>query len=413
MCPADNSTSPTSGTSGPKADGSGAYNPAAGYLNAEARRSLASPAYSSSAPSTIDIPRDTVIKRMFLRLVMSVTGTYSSGSPLYDQKGAFERICSNVEININGNRVVKSVRPHMMRLHNILTSGALPRRAYATSATAFTVGRADAEWLAGTIAYPATTQYTLFNEGFELSFENPFGYGGSRHMSELDVRDVASATAKFYWQPATNLQSDATSPATVTYTNLSAVVTPQIIENRARPRPVAGQVLYDYVETSFSRSYTGQARSNQIDLQTGNYLMGIGILAQNGDSAYTLLETLLTNMALMINGANAIQGPVSHADLQDSNQIRFGADDKIGLAEYNATIASVAKVHPLRGFALMNLIRNGNWNTAINTSRQAGVDAVKLQFDTPSTSGTDAATYTNNLSVVVHSHEMRPFAYSR
>lgn len=412
MADASPGSAPGAGTSGPKPDGTGVYNQDAGYLNAEARRTLSTPTYSATAPSTVDIPRDTVLKRILMKLTMTVTATYSSGSPLFDQKGFFEKICANVEINVNGQRIIKSVRPHIARINNILLGASAPRRAYGFSASAPTISRGSYEWFAGTLAYPATTQYIQAQEAFELSFENPWGYGGSRHMTELDIRDVASAVCKFYWQNSSNLINDGNA-ATVTYTNVAVTVTPQIIENRARPRPQNGQVLFDYVETSFSRTYTGQARSNQIDLQTGNFLLGVGILCINGDAVYTLQENLLTNMALYINGATAIQGPVSHQDLQDENVVRFGCDDPIGYAANLASIATDADKHPLRGFGHMSLIRNGDWKTAINTSRQAGVDSVKLQFDTPSSSGTDPGTYTNAMQVILHSHEVRPYAYSR
>lgn len=390
----------------------GAYNPAAGYLNAEARRTLASPTYGS-APASVPVPRDTVLKRMMLKLILSTQVTYAAGSPATSHQGVFDRVCPRVELNVNGNRIVKSVRPHLMRMHNILLNASLPRRAYYYSAAAATVTRAQREWLAGVVLYPATTQYMLFNEAFELSFENPWGYGGSRSDTELDIRDVASCDLWFYWAAISNLQEDGVG-ATVTYSTSPTVqVIPQIIENRARPRPQPGDVLFDYVETSFSRTYTGQANNQQIDLQTGNYLMGLGIYVNNGDTNLTPAENLLTQMALYINGATAIQGPVSHQDLQDENLNRFGADDKFGLADYNSTIASTANVHPLQGFAYMGLIRNGDWNTAINTSRQAGVDSVKLQFNTPASTGTDAATYTNPLQVTVHTHEIRPYSYTR
>lgn len=395
----------------PKADGSGSFNPSAGYLNAEARRSLGSPVYSATAPSSVDIPRDTVLKRMLLKLSMTVQVTFASGSPLFSQLGWFEKICSNVEININGNRVIKSVRPSIGRLNNLILGSTAPRRAYGISASAPTTSRGSYEWLAGTLAYPATTQYLVAQEAFELSFENPWGYGGSRHMTELDVRNAASAVVKFYWQPITNLQAEG-GAVSVTYGTPSITVTPQIIENRARPRPQKDQVMFDYVETSFSRSYSGQARSQQIDLQTGNYLCGLGIMAVNGDANFTLQDNLLTNMALYINGATAIQGPVSHQDLQDETVSRFGMEDQLGFAAYASSMVGAADVHPMRGFAHMNLIRNGNWNSAINTSRQAGVDSVKLQFDTPATSGIDAGAYTNPLQVIIHSHEVRPYVYS-
>lgn len=391
----------------------GVYNPSAGWLNAEARRSLSSPTYGTGAsPSSVQVPRDTVLKRMLIKLVLVTDVTYAAGSPLTSPQGVFDRICPRIELNVNGNRIIKSVRPHLARLNNIISGGEVPRRAFATSAAAPTVTRASREWFAGQVAYPATTQFFLFNEAFQLNFENIWGYGGSRDMTELDIRDVASCDLWFYWAAITNLQGDGIG-ASVTYANTTVTVTPQIMENRARPRPEPGQVLFDYVETSFARTYTGQANNQQIDLQTGNYLMGLDVYVNNGDTNLLPQENLLQQISLQINGASAIQGPVSHQDLQDANVSRYGVDSKLGLAAYASTIASTADVQPLKGFGKMMLIRNGDWNTTINTSRQAGVDSIKLQFNTPSSSGTDAATYTNALQVTVHTHEIRPYVYTR
>lgn len=390
----------------------GVFNPSAGFLNAEARRTLSSPTYGT-APSTVPVQRDTVVKRMMLKLILSTDVTYAAGSPTTSTQGVFDRICPRVELNVNGNRIVKSVRPHIARLNSMLVNGCLPRRAFWTGAAAPTVTRPAQEWYAGTVPYPATTQFMLFNEAFELSFENPWGYGGSRYMTELDIRDVASCDLWFYWAAITNLQQDGVG-ATVAYANSSVQIIPQIIENRARPRPQAGQVLFDYVETSFSRSYSGQANNQQIDLQTGNYLMGLGIFVNNGDTNLLPASNLLQQISLMINGSSAIQGPVSHADLLDSNQCRFGVPSPLA-PRYNSTSTLVAAVNvePLQGFGHMNLVRNGDWNTAINTSRQAGVDAVKLQFNTPAATGVDAADYTSPMQVTVHTHEIRPFVYTR
>ncbi len=394
-------------------DQASVYNPAAGFLNAEAKRALAAPVYGT-APSSSPIPRDTVIKRITINLDLSVDATYAAGTPLVSPSGVFDRICSNIELNINGNRIIKSLRPNLIRLMNILVQGNLPRRAYSLTAavTAPTTRRASREWLAGTVAYPATTGYMLHNESVTLHCENPWGYGGSRFMSELDVRDVASADLKFSWQAISNILQDGNA-ASVTYGTPTVNVTPIIIEDRARQRPTPGQVLFDYVETYFSRSYTGQGRNNLIDLQVGNFIMGLGILCINGDASQTAQENLLTNMSLMVNGGSAVQGPISHVNMQDDNVQRFGCDDQMGLADFASTIASTASVHPLRGYGMMNFVRNGDWNTAINSSRAGGVDTVKLQFDTPASSGTDAATYTNALQVILHQHDIRPLVYTR
>jgi hypothetical protein len=395
-----NASSANSPTASPQGGNPSAYNPALGYLNAESRRTLSSPKFGT-APDKVDLPKDTVIKRIALKLIAVFKVTYASGSPVLAQQGVFHSICSAIEVNIGGNRVVKYIDPHIQRLYNLLLSGQAPRRAYATSAGAPTTTRADTEWPLGEVSYPATTQFVLVNEMIEMNFENPWGYGGSRDVSELDIRDVSSAELRFYWKDIRNVQQFG-GGVDVTYDDVSIQVIPQLIENRARPRPKNGDTQVDYIETSTVKTYTGPARSQQFDLQTGNFLMGLGIYVQNGDANETPSENLLRQMTLKVNSNTAIQGPLSMADLQDENKIRFGITDNLNSGE-----------HQMQGFAHMNLLRNGDWNTSINTSRAGGTDSIKLEFDTPANSGTDPADYTNPLQVLVHTHEMKAFIYQR
>src|SRR5690606_12754148 len=124
----------------------------------------------------------------------------------------------------------------------------------------------------------------------------------------------------------------------------------------------------------------GQKNGHQVDLQTGNFLLGLGIFCRNGDTNKSPADNLLNNIVLKVNSQTTIQGPVSLKDLQDDNVQRYGLSDSLALAKLASTIASEADAHPLKGFAFMNLIRNGDWNTAINTSRASGVDTCKLEF---------------------------------
>lgn len=387
-------------------------NPEAGYLNAEARRTINNATFSANTVSAIELPRDTVLKRLAMRLTARFSVTYGAGNPIVAEFGFFEAMCPQVEVIVNGNRVIKSVRPHMLRMHSMMVSGEVPRRATTTGAAVATVTRASREFVAGTLAYPATTEFFLVNEQAPLSFELPWGYAGSRYDTELDIRDVSSAYLKFYFGSMDTIQQFGVG-ATVAYDSINASISTQIVENRARPRPQAGQVMYDYVESTTSATFTSAGRSKQLELQTGNYLAALGIQCRNGDTNKLFRDELLTNLSLKINGSTAIQGPVDFQQLQDDNVSRYGANDPLGLSSYLATIASVASAHPLKGFAFMNLLRNGDWNTAINTSRGALVDRCTLEFDTPASSGDDAATYTNGLDVIVHSHEIRPFVYQK
>jgi len=392
--------------------GSSVVNPEAGYLNAEARRSINAATFAANSVVSVELPRDTVLKRLAMRLTARFSVAYSSGSPIVAEFGFFEAMCPQVEVIVNGNRVIKSVRPHMLRMHASLVGGEFPRRATTIGASVATVTRASREFVAGTLAYPSDTQFFLVNEQAPLSFELPWGYAGSRYDTELDIRDVSSAYLKFYFGSMDTIQQFGVG-ASVTYGSINASVSTQIVENRARPRPQPGQIMYDYVESTTSATFTSAGRSKQIELQTGNYLAALGIQCRNGDTNKLFRDELLTNMSLKINGSTAIQGPVDFQQLQDDNLARYGINSPLGFSSYLSTIASVASAHPLKGFAFMNLLRNGDWNTAINTSRGALVDRCTLEFDTPANSGDDAATYTNGLDVIVQSHEIRPFVYQK
>src|SRR5688572_30299264 len=109
---------------------SGVVNPQAGYLNAEARRSLDSATYVANRTVSVPLPRDTVLKRIHLNLTATFDVTYAAGSPVTSEFGVFESLCPQIEVIVNGNRVVKSVRPDMLRKHAILFAGNTPRRAY-------------------------------------------------------------------------------------------------------------------------------------------------------------------------------------------------------------------------------------------------------------------------------------------
>jgi hypothetical protein len=392
-----------------------AVNPSAGYLNAEARRSLDTANFSANRVVSVQCPRDTVLKRMLLKLVSSFDNVYASGTPLFTEMGAFSSIVPQVELIVNGNRVIKSVNPYMLRMHGMIDGGGIPRRAYTHGAAAATTARASREWLASTLATPATTQYTLFEEVVPLSFELPWNYiGTSGYDTELDIRDVASCDLKFYFGAMANLlQFGNTAPITYGGVANATSVSTQIVENRARPRPKPGDVLFDYVESTITRNIAGQQTGYQIELQTGNYLAALGFLVRNGDANTSLHDSIISGLTMKINGSSAVQGPVKYQDLQDDNVNRYDVTDPLGFADMAATIASVASAHPMKGFAFMNLLRNGSWNTAINTSRASGIDTCKLEFNTAATTGNDAATYTNNLQFLAHTHEIRPFVYTR
>lgn len=377
------------------------FQPQLGWLNAESRRTLDSNVYSAGRQVSSSIFRDSIYKRMHVRGVAIFTTTYGSGSPTTSED-YFGRIINSIDIKIAGSRTIKSINPAMMRRLNALWYGDFPRRAHSKPGASVTSANAGTENDDGTaIAFPTTTEYFVLNEEFIIPFELPFaGLGLGKEQTWLDTRSVSSADVFVNWANLTDLQRDGVG-ATVTYGAADVSLKMQLIEARSTPRPVDGQECYDFVESFFDRSYSGESKNQQVDLQTGNWLLGVLGQVRNGDTNKNLFDNGLKNIKIDINGSSTIQGPVDQIDLQDANQARYAFSD-----------SKTSGYHGYKGNFYLPLINGGDWKTAPNTSKEAGVDSIKMIYDTASSSsGYDQATYTNALVVRHHVMEVRPFIY--
>lgn len=360
-------------------------------LTAEARRRLSPVLYAESTVKTTDLPRDTVIKRIEIDLMGTFVVTYASGSPVAHSKGVAAQICPRLDVIIDGQRTVKSVDIHMLELMNSLQYGSRPRRAYSTGAS-ITTERAGTESYSGAaFVYPATTQTVLVNEKFILNFENPFAYDMGREATMLNIKNVSSAEIRYNFAAASNVQRDESSAVAVTYSSLNLHFTPTLVE--AREIPSNAQFL-DFKETVKRTSFSSEVRDSLIDLPRGNGLAGLAIMVRDGDANRTLVDRGLRDLQLLINGQSIVQR-TTFVELQDSNLARYGVYSPLA-----------SGVHLLKGFAFMNLLKNGDIRSAINTSIGAGVDQIQLAVTTAPTSGNDAATYTNTMEVSVMSMEI-------
>ena len=347
-------------------------------IGAESRRRLAQVSFESSKLKTLDLPRDTVVKRANVQLRGSETVTFAAGSPVFSERGLMQRLCPRIDVVIDGQRSVKSIDPYMQQCLNHIYTGNRPVRRYSTSASAFTTLIAGTDWVNGTVNYPATTQYFLINESIDIHFEMPWAYGLGRESTMLNLKDVSSAEMRFNFASSDNQQRDESSPASVTYSNIDLNFVVTLIEARSVPRD---QQFYDFKETVKRVTYTGETRDSLIDLNRGNALAGLAFMAQNGDANKSLGDRVIRDLALLINGQQIVQKTDFH-ELQIANQNRYGSNDAISSGN-----------HALKGFAFMNLLINGRLDSAINTSIGAGVDQIQAQVTTAPASGVDANTY--------------------
>ncbi len=361
-------------------------------LACEARRRLSPVSFSNSQLRTLDLPRDTVVKRAEIYLNGVFTTGYSSGSPVFSERGIFQRICPRIDVVIDGQRTVKSIDPYMQRYMNNIYSGNYPIRRYDQPGASVTSLLGDTDWVAGTVAYPTDTQYQVIEEALTIHFECPLSYAyDQRFATLLNIKDVSSAEMRFTMADISNVQSNSTS-ATVTYAAVDLSFAVTLIENRAIPRDAQ---FFDFKETVKRVSYTAEVRESLVDLNRGNGLAGLALMAIDGDTGRTLRDRAIRDLGLIVNGQQIIQRTTFN-ELQKSNASRFGLND---------TMISAGQ-HPARGMAFMNLINGGRIDSALNTSIGAGVDQVQLQVSTGSTAAPDAVTYTNSLELSVLQQEI-------
>ena len=88
----------------------------------ERQRILQPVTFAPSTTLTRDLPRDTVLKYLVLRLSGSIVTTYGSGTPVADAQSIFDNLVSRIDIVVNGSRTVKNVRPHLMNMQQLLAT---------------------------------------------------------------------------------------------------------------------------------------------------------------------------------------------------------------------------------------------------------------------------------------------------
>lgn len=280
-----------------------------------------------------------------------------------------------------------------MRLLNLLSREAFPERAYSSSASAFTTALAQTEAAYGAqFVYPATTQNVLVNETIEIPFEYPFDAFSDQKMATwFDTRGLSSSDIRFSFGDVSNFQREESSPVSITYGSVAATL--QVLTVEAPGALPRGNKTLDYKQTVRRTQISGQVRDLLIDLPRGNRIAGIHVICRNGDSNRTLSDTVISDMALIVNGQRLIGRFGSMLSLQNANRIRYG------LQNAGKGSSSAGVTHPLQGYCYIGLAQNGMLETALDASIQAGTDNLQLSVSTQASSGTDAATYTNPVEV--------------
>ena len=361
------------------------------YPQAERKRQLQALSFAENQILSRDLPRDTVLKEVQLRLSGSVITTFGSGTPVADALAAFDNIIPRIDVIVGGSRTVKSVRPHLLRAQQLFSTQVLGERRASAAAAAATdnLPTVDAGFTYGT-----TTQVSTCAESILLSFAHVYAEVGlGRESTWLNLKGVSSAELRLTCAAFSTLLGFGNT-APVVYTGSTFIVDIICIEAQDVPAEI---VFSDWKQTTKELTFSAQTTDYAIDINRGNKLSGIMLFTRDGaaGSATTATGKLASNLvllkiALTVNGQSQVQ-VTNFKALQAENRMRYGV-----------VAPNASNVSLLDGIAHMNLLARKDISTALDCAPPL-VDNVQLFVNT-NTSGN--LSYTNPVSVTIMTEEV-------
>lgn len=361
-------------------------------LASERKRRLKQLTFEASSTLTLDLPRDTVYKHLLVRLSGAVQTTFASGTPVADEFGPLHNLVNKILVIANGSNVIKNVTPHFMRMQQLFVAVEGERKASAAAAAA-------SESTVDVTAFPygSTTHYTTLSESIMISFENVYAMERAQKSSTwLNAKGLASLTMEFHTSAFSKLLGFGNT-APVTYGNSTLALNVSTIEAQHIPAEVVTGI---WKQTVKNISVSSEVTAQQVDINEGNKLQALSFICQDGaaGSATTASgklrsDLLLVDMALKINGQTSIQS-TKFKELQAENVMRYAIDDPLA-----------SNINRTKGFARMDFTQDGHLQTALDVSKAAGVDDVKFEYSTGSSSD---VSYTNPANIGIMTDELLP-----
>jgi len=357
----------------------------------ERKRKLQSVVFQENQILSRDLPRDTVLKGLQLRLSGSVITTFASGTPVSDSFSTFDNLIPRVDVVVNGSRVVKSVRPFAMRMQQLFTTQVLAERKSSAAASAALGNNPTAD--AG-FTYGSTTNLTTASETIYLPFEMVYcDIGMGREATWLNLKGVASAELKLTCAAFSTLLGFGNT-APVVFTSSTFAV--EIVTSEAQDVPP--QIVFsDWKQTTKELTFSAETTNYAIDINRGNRLSGIMLIGRDGAAGSATTASgklrsnlLVTNFSLKVNG---------QSDIISST---FLSQQSLNRAQYGVNAPYASNVSLIDGVCHINLLARKDISTSLDVSPPM-VDNVQLFVDTGNSTN---VSYTNPASLTVMTEEI-------
>jgi hypothetical protein len=236
------------------------------YPQAERQRPLQALTFAENQIISRDLPRDTVLKEIQLRLSGSVITTFASGTPVADAQAAFDNIIPRIDVIVGGSRTVKSVKPHLLRAQQLFSSTVLGERRSSAAAAAATDNFPTVD--AG-FTYGTTTQVTTCAESILLSFAMVYAeVGMGRESTWLNLKGVPSAELRLTCASFSSLLGFGNT-APVVFTGSTFIIDIICIEAQDVPAEI---MFSDWKQTTKELTFSAQTSDYAIDINRGNKL---------------------------------------------------------------------------------------------------------------------------------------------
>lgn len=333
-------------------------------LYAETSRLLQTMLYTSSSPGllTQNLPLDTVLKAVGLRLSGSVVVTWSS-TGYAKETSTISDLLTSVSVEVDGSRIVKNVYPHIWHMESLLAKGVQGERRCATGAAAKYNNNPLTD--AG-FTIPTSTQYTTVAESVFIPLEMIFATeNGERETTWLDLRGKSSAVLKLNCAAVTNLDKT----TNLAFSSINFQFQPVTYEAKDFPQQ---PVEYDWRETFKVQTFSAAATDQLVDLPRGSRCEGISLFVREdaagagaASTSFRPSNNAVRQIRVRRDGREILS--TTFQDLQGKNRRDYGV---------NAAFSSSQS--RLDGFARINFLTAGKLNSALDVSRESGINSFEL-----------------------------------
>lgn len=315
---------------------------------------------------TLDLPKDTVLVGLHIRLKGYTKYSYSAGTPTARAEGAMDSLINAIEVSTDRLGTVKYLKPHFLHMQQILSQGVEAERLFAVGATS-----TDYPTTQGAPTFGTTGQFTSISESIYLPFEQIFCEPGmGRELTYLNTKRSTSATLKFYCNALANLCAN---PGSVTALAFDAANTKLDLEiTTVERQDVDSNVVFKiWKQIQKSEPFSGKVDDKAIDINSENKLSGLAFYCLDGATVKVATSKLLSKVVLKKNGQESLQ------------EIGFGALQNVNRIDYGVIAAFSAGSSRMDGYAYLSQISRKDIGTALDTSRETGgVNSLQLMVST-------------------------------